>query len=59
MKALKSDLAKKVLADPLARERLRELAAGEFRTQDPRVVILRDSKGHSRRLTATVVPKAA
>ena len=64
MKALKSELAKRVLADPGARERLREVAAGEFRACDangPRgVIVLYDSTGRvHRRLTATVVPKAA
>lgn len=63
MKALKSELAKRVLAEPGAREQLREIAAGEFRAREGRangVIILHDSKGRvHRRLTATVVPKAA
>ena len=64
MKALKSNLAKKVLADPRAREQLRGAAAGELRGNDGsaehRVIILRDSQGRvDRRLTATAVPKAA
>lgn len=63
MKALKSELAKRVLADPGAREQLRELAAaGESRPRDAqggRVIELRDARGRVQRLTATVVRKAA
>lgn len=63
MKALKSELAKRVLADPRAREQLREVAVGESSAREGRaygIIVLHDSRGRvHRRLTATVVPKAA
>ena len=64
MKALKSELAKKVLADPSAREQLRDVVAGEYRNRGNEasrgVIVLHDSRGRvHRRLTAAVVPKAA
>ena len=62
MKALKSELAKRVLADPGARGQLREVAASESRLRDGAelqgVIVLHDGKGRVR-LTASVVPKAA
>ncbi len=62
MKALKSDLAKRVLADRGAREQLRGVVTSESRAREGRahgVIVVRDGNGVHRRLTATVVPKAA
>lgn len=62
MKALKSELAKRVLADRGAREQLREVVTSDSRARQgraPGVIVMRDRNGVHRSLTVTVVPKAA
>ncbi|MDG2526511.1 hypothetical protein P6166_14235 [Stenotrophomonas sp. HITSZ_GD] len=61
MKALKSPLAKKVLADAKGREQLRKfLTTGEFKANKPEVVIkVRDDNGHELELTPRFVAKAS
>ena len=62
MKALQSDLARKVLADKRARTQLRSVVSdARQRTADslpPETIVLQDG-ARLRRLTAVVVPKAA
>lgn len=62
MKALQSDLARKVLADQQARSQLRLVVSSESRTRNDEsrltTIVLQDGTT-VRRLTATVVPKAA
>lgn len=62
MKALQSDLARKVLADQQARSQLRLVVASETRARHEELrattIVLQDGTT-VRRLTATVVPKAA
>jgi hypothetical protein len=66
MKALKSPLAREVLADPLASEQLRQFmvarersASGERAPVGPQVIVLRQTQGRTLRLKPVVVPKAA
>lgn len=61
MKALKSDLAKAVLADPKARTQLREYLVTHqaSRAGGATVVIEVENKGTKRAVTPVVVPKAA
>ncbi len=61
MKALKSPLAKKVLADAQGREQLRKfLTTGEFKSNKANVVIeVKDDDGHKLRLTPRFVAKAS
>ncbi len=66
MKALKSPLAREVLADPQASEQLRQFmvarersAAGERVAPASQVIVLRQPKGRTLRLKPMVVPKAA
>jgi hypothetical protein len=62
MKALQSDLARKVLADNLARSQLRLVVSSDHRSRNDELrsttIVLQDGTT-VRRLTATVVPKAA
>jgi hypothetical protein len=57
MKALKTSLAKKVLADPRAKGQLREFIVS--RRQGATVIELRDEEGRTVRYRPVVVPKAA
>ncbi|MDQ0086543.1 hypothetical protein J2W35_006926 [Variovorax boronicumulans] len=70
MKALKSELAKRVLADPNARAQLRDASTGSFtvtRKEGRRdsaplapMIVVHDKEGRViHRVTPTVVPKAA
>lgn len=70
MKALKSALAKRVLADPSARSQLRDAnsggswivrdAAGRTSPTTSRTIVVHDrTTGQAIRVTPTVVPKAA
>lgn len=68
MKALKSDLARRVLADPTARAQLRDAnsggwvmardSTGRIAATAGRTISLRDSSGRVMHLTPTAVPKA-
>ena len=61
MKALKSPLAKAVLADPKASEQLRAFLASKSEQGDPRnaTVIEVNFEGRTLRVKPVVVPKAA
>lgn len=61
MKALKSPLAKKVLADAQGREQLRKfLTASELRSNRAEYLIeVKDDDGHKRKLRPRFVAKAS
>lgn len=60
MKALKSPLAKKVLADPKGQAQLRRFLTAGTGQQDPVVIEVKDDDGKKNiRLTPVYVPRAS